>query len=134
MTNINSSAGRERRSYERFPFRDPVKLHFYDYETFELSAIDISAGGLAVRSSMNFPAGVLCRINVSIPITNGALNFESEAKIEHSIYSRYEAGFKLGISFTEIEPSLQTAIVCLMRGIGNKKDEALSQIARLGRH
>ncbi len=57
-----------------------------------------------------------------------------KSQLKHSIFRSNEDGFILGFSFTEMEPSLQTAIVCLMRGINEQKDAVIDVIARLGRH
>ncbi len=134
MSKNNKTSGVERRAFERFPFRQNIKIQFFDFGAFEFSAVDISAGGIALRSHINFPADILCKLEINIPITRGALSFEENAELKHTIFRNSEDGFILGLHFTEIEPSLQTAIVCLMRGNKDKNNDVLDSIARLGRH
>ena len=134
MPHTKKTSGVERRVFERFPFRQNVKIQFFDFGTFEFSSVDISAGGIALRSHINFPADTLCKVEINIPITKGMLSFEENAELKHTIFRSGEDGFILGLHFTEIEPSLQTAIVCLMRGNKDKNNNVLDSIARLGRH
>lgn len=132
-TNLNVPTGLDRRVYERFIFRQKIKLHLLGDESYELPAIDICAGGLGIVAPFNLASKVTCKVEVSIPINNGALSFTTPVEIKHSIYKKDENGFIIGVSFTRLEPGLQPAIVCLMRGKDNAKDKIHDAIARLGR-
>lgn len=128
----NHPHGAERRRYERFTFRKKIKLRFFEDETIELSAVDISAGGLGVHSHFNYPSDLTCLVQITIPFTDGILSFEAKAIVKHTIFRREEDGFILGLSFTKMEPSLQTAIVCIMRGKKENQEAAAELISRLG--
>ena len=134
IKNLNVPTGLNRREYERFSFPEKIKFHLFEDESYELSALDISAGGLGIIAPFNLPSNISCKVEVVIPISKGKLSFEAPVEVKHSIYRREEDGFILGVRFTEIRPCLQTAIVCLMRGKAVSKDAALDAIARLGRH
>ena len=134
MSNLSTTVGAERRRYERFPFRRMVTLHFYEGAPIELPAIDISAGGIGVRSHINIATDKMCMANISIVILQGNLSFEASAQVKHCIFSRSENGFILGLNYVKIETSLQTAIVCLMRGLSEQINTTHDAIARLGRH
>jgi c-di-GMP-binding flagellar brake protein YcgR len=128
----NHPHGAERRRYERFTFRKKVKIQFFEDDALEFSAVDISAGGLGVNSRFNYPADLACTIQITIPFTDGILSFEAKAMVKHTIFRREEDGFILGLSFKQMEPSLQTAIVCIMRGKKENQEAAAELISRLG--
>jgi len=130
MYNLSTAVGAERRRYERFPFRRMVTLHFFEDTPMEFPAIDISAGRIGVRSHINIAADKMCIAKVSIVISQGNLSFEASAQVIHSIYSRSENGFILGLNYIKIEPSLQTAIVCLMRGLSDDMNSTHDVTAR----
>ena len=95
------------RQFIRHPIEVPIEVHCDEVaELAEVHTQDISAGGLALRSSQSVPPGR--RIEVRIPHVEPA--FEAAARVVWC-RSGLHGGFELGVSFLDAEDAFLARMV-----------------------
>ena len=111
-----AAQGAERRAVDRKPLRTNATVIVGQAQAFEVRTIDVSPGGMGFVAQANPRPGMVLAIRFLIPIRPvGQAPFEAKARVVHSVYSSAEAGFKVGLSFIEVGPEANAA---LMRFLG----------------
>lgn len=91
----------ERRRHERRVLRGPSQLQFGSQPAMNTRTMDVSVSGLGLVAPVNPPAHTTCTVKFVVPIeTNRNVTITAAATVTHSIYSRAEDGFKVGLMFT----------------------------------
>jgi c-di-GMP-binding flagellar brake protein YcgR len=73
---------------------------------------DISRGGLSLIVPVNISAGAKCLMRVGIPKKGcgASQSYDLQVKVLHSVFSRQEDGFVLGLQFLELPAAANEAI------------------------
>lgn len=104
---MDSQSGKERRKYERFPFREDILID----GTRLCTSMDISEGGLYVSSIQAFEENSI--IDVTIPFKGEKLTFK--AKIQYC-----QHGIGMGIMFINLTDEQKSRLKELIESIAEK--------------
>jgi len=91
-----NSIERERRRYTRLPVRCSALLES-NGKQLEGATVDISSGGMLVRSYLAFPAGTL--VKVKLELKTGSTPLEFEARVVRTIGTDC-----MGLEFNQLDP------------------------------
>jgi c-di-GMP-binding flagellar brake protein YcgR len=101
----------ERRQYERKHLRTSGQLFVAGRPPMEVRTIDLSLGGLALAAPMDVPAKTLCVVRVVLPLKpKGNVLLEARARVVHSVLSSAQAGFSIGLQFTDVSAATAAAL------------------------
>lgn len=71
----------------------------------------MSAGGVGIVANSNPPLGATLEIKFDIPDkADGFITIRSQARVMNSVYSLQVNGFRVGLSFIDLDPSFSEAI------------------------
>lgn len=78
---------------------------------------DISEGGMAIITAANPPPGLLMDVEFPLPIKAlGTVRpVRVKAKVMHSVCSRNVDGFKVGLSFVNLDPTTRSVIADFLK-------------------
>ena len=108
---LKSEEGSERRKSVRRVLRTTAVVILNESQTFEVRTVDVSINGMAIVAPANPKPGVVFYIRFKVPLKNkGYENFESKARVVHSIYSSSESGFKIGLNFIQLPQNFATLL------------------------
>jgi CheY-like chemotaxis protein len=102
-----NEGGKERRKYERFPFREDILID----GTRTCTSMDISEGGLYISSIQSYGENDL--INVSIPFKGATLTVRAQVR-----YS--QPGIGMGVMFIDLNAEQRGKIRKLIESISGK--------------
>lgn len=91
-----NSIERERRRYTRVPVRCSALLE-WNGKQLEGATVDLSSGGMLVRSYLAFPAGTL--VKVKLELKTGSTPLEFEARVVRTIGTDC-----MGLEFNQLDP------------------------------
>ncbi len=101
--NSKKTIQNEKRGFERKSLRGKALISIHNHGPILVKTIDISEGGIAVVAERNPKPETACVIQVEIPLHDGKkYGIHSKAVVMHSIYSRQENGFKIGLKFLDL--------------------------------
>ena len=101
----------ERRQHERRVLRGLSQLQFGKNPAMETRTMDISISGLGIIAPVNPPARTQCTIRFVVPIdVDRNVTITAAAVVTHSVYSRADDGFKVGLMFVNM-PAESTAVL-----------------------
>lgn len=104
-------AGMERRAHERRPLRTTVELLLPGRAPVAVRTTDISIGGIGLVVSANPPVGLEMDLRIPLPQPGGAVKTVSaHGRVQHSVFSRREEAFCVGLVFLRPSDSLLVAI------------------------
>jgi hypothetical protein len=105
----------ERRSSDRRPLRVRAEVLLPGDQRFEVRTTDISINGVGIVASANPQKGAVFDVQFSIPLKpTGSLALSARAQVIHSILSRDEGGFKIGLQFLSSDAQREAAIKSLL--------------------
>ncbi len=109
---MSDAAGEaDRRKVQRKPLRVKADVILAAGQSYEVRTIDISAEGVGIVASANPRLGTPFDLRFSIPLKpTGSAAVAARAKVIHSVLSRDEAGFKIGLKFVSPDAQLTAAI------------------------
>lgn len=82
---------------------------------FEVRTFDISTGGMGIYAEINPKIGVVIEIQCSLLTrSKGPVQVQTMAKVAHSVYSSDGRGFKVGLTFVDLDPPSAYAISLYM--------------------
>jgi len=91
----------ERRQHERRVLRGPSQLQFGSQPFMNTRTMDVSISGLGLVAPVNPPARTTCTVKFVVPIdVDRNVTITASAIVTHSIFTRAEDGFKVGLMFT----------------------------------
>jgi len=91
----------ERRQHERRVLRGPSQIQFGNQPFMNTRTMDVSISGLGIVAPVNPPARTTCTVKFMVPITSDRhVTITASAVVTHSIFTRAEDGFKVGLMFT----------------------------------
>ena len=101
----------EKRSHERRPFGLPVEVLLPGRAALTMRSVDISIGGIGLVAAVNAPFGMELQLRLALPLgAKGTQSFEVRARVQHSVYSRRDDGFRIGMVFLKPSDRLVVAI------------------------
>ncbi len=107
----DKTSGAERREHTRRPLRTTTTLLLPGNQVFDVRALDISLGGMGIVAPVSPKSGTRFRIRTTLNLPDvGAVPFEANVEVTHSIYGAHEGGFKVGLRFVSVEPHLEQAL------------------------
>lgn len=100
----------ERRAALRKPLHTRAKVTLGG-RSFEVRTFDISPGGMGVYAEINPRIGLVLQVEcVLLTRSKGPMEMQATATVAHSVYSSDGRGFKVGLTFTDIDPPSDYAI------------------------
>ena len=91
----------ERRQHERRVLRGPSQIQFDNQPFMSTRTMDVSVSGLGIVAPVNPPPRTTCTVKFVVPIdTDRQVTITATAVVTHSIFTRSEDGFKVGLMFT----------------------------------
>lgn len=101
----------ENRRHERRALRSQAVLLLPGGQTFPVQTLDISVGGVGVLAPANARNGTRLAIRLTLPVRpSGTTTFDAAVTVVHSVLSRHEEGFKVGLQFIDLDPRSASAI------------------------
>lgn len=101
----------EKRSHERRPMRTPVELLLPGRPALAMRSTDISVGGIGLMASASAPIGLELTLRIALPLGRaGTQAFEVRARVQHSVFSSRDDGFRIGMVFLKPSDRLVVAI------------------------
>lgn len=101
----------EKRRQERRVLRSQALLLLPAGQTFPVQTLDISVGGVGVLAPANARTGARLAVRLTLPVRpSGQTTFDAAVTVAHSVLSRHEEGFKIGLQFLDLEPRAESAI------------------------
>jgi len=101
----------ERRKTERKSLRTSATVILGQAQAFEVRALDLSIGGMAIVAQANPKPGMVLAIRFMLPLKPvGYTLFEAQARVVHSVFSSAESGFKVGLSFIGLSAEASAAV------------------------
>ncbi len=101
----------ENRRHERRALRSQATLLLPGGMTFPVQTVDISVGGVGVLAPANARIGTRVSIRLTLPVRPvGTTTFDAPVTVVHSVLSRREEGFKIGLQFVDLEARSASAI------------------------
>lgn len=105
LTDGGSLGGQEFRQHARRSLRTTAQLIVAGSPAFPVRTVDISAGGMAILTTVQPPRGLNCTVLLSLPQTGREpVAIELPVTVAHSIFSSGEEGVKVGLSFNALPP------------------------------
>lgn len=105
-------AGKEKRQHERRILRTDATLQLPGQPGFQVRTSDISMGGLGIVAAANPPPGLVCRLSLVLPSSDGGgVRIEVTAKVAHSVYGSRSGGFQIGMVLLNVSAAANSAIV-----------------------
>ncbi len=105
LTDAGTAGGQELRLHARRVLRTTAQLMVPGSPPFSVRTIDISAGGLAIVTTVQPPKGLHCTVLLSLPQTGREpVAMALRVIVAHSIFSSGEEGVKIGLSFNALAP------------------------------
>ncbi|MEP7138639.1 MAG: PilZ domain-containing protein [Caldimonas sp.] len=102
--------GAERRADPRKPLRANAEL-LIGGEHIAVRTLDISTSGIGISTSVNPRSGQTVSLLLAPSATPRGRNFVTvPVTVVHSVLSRGEGGFKVGLRFAELPPAALAAI------------------------
>ncbi|GAA5175500.1 hypothetical protein GCM10025771_07850 [Niveibacterium umoris] len=112
-------ASQERRQHARKAFHSVAYVLLTGRQPIAVRTLDISPGGMAIVAPANPPAKMNCKIRISLPVKLRAPTVvEIQATVLHSVLSRRENGFKVGLHFVHPAPEAKQAIAAFLSAPG----------------
>ena len=119
MTDAGSPGGFDVRQHARRLYRATAQLIVVGSPPFTVRTVDISAGGMAILTTVQPPRGLNCTVLLSLPQTGREpVALELPVTVSHSIFSRGEEGVKVGLSFNGLAPDKVAVIQKFVDGEG----------------
>lgn len=101
----------DKRRHERRALRSQAVLLLPGGQSFPVQTFDISIGGVGVLAPAAARVGTRLAIRVTLPMRpSGQTTFDAIVTVAHSMLSGREEGFKVGLTFTTLEPRAESAI------------------------
>jgi c-di-GMP-binding flagellar brake protein YcgR len=101
----------EKRSHERRAMRSPVEVLLPGRAALAMRATDISVGGIGLVAAANAPLGLEVQLRIPLPFgASGTQHFEVRARVQHSVFSSRDDGFRIGMVFLRPSDRLVVAI------------------------
>lgn len=105
MTDAGNPKGLEQRQHARRLLRTTAQLIVAGSPPFAVRTVDISAGGMAIVTTVQPPRGLNCTVLLSLPQTGREpVPLALPVTVAHSIFSSGEEGVKVGLSFNALPP------------------------------
>ena len=102
--------GAERRVDERRTFRTHATVLAGGQE-FQVRTLDLSRSGMSIVAAINPQPNLRFKLRVRFDRQpQGSVTVETEVQVMHSVFSRQESGFRIGLRFLNISTELATAI------------------------
>jgi c-di-GMP-binding flagellar brake protein YcgR len=101
----------DQRAHERKPLRIQVELAMAGRPAVALRTTDISVGGIGLVAAANPPAGLVAELRLPLPQRGGGLQvFSVKVRVQHSVFSARENGFRIGMAFVQPSDALVVAV------------------------
>ena len=104
-----SSVG-DRRQQGRRTLRGTAYLLLPGREPLGVRMLDISIAGLSIAAAANAPPNASCGIRFSVPSGGESVQIETQVTVNHSVFSRTEDGFRIGLQFKRLTDAQTSAI------------------------
>jgi len=105
MTDAGNPRGLEERQHVRRVLRTMAQLIVAGSPPFQVRTLDISAGGMAILTTVQPPRGLNCTVQLSLPQTGREpVAMALPVTVAHSIFSSGKEGVKVGLSFNALPP------------------------------
>lgn len=119
MTDAGNPGGQELRQHARRVLRSTAQLIVAGSPPFQVRTLDISAGGMAILTTVQPPRGLNCTVLLSLPQAGREpVPVELPVTVAHSIFARGEEGVKVGLSFNGLTPDKVAMIQKFVDGEG----------------
>jgi hypothetical protein len=106
-----STAGAERRKYERKVFRGAAQIEFPGHQRFAVRVLNISTSGTGIITPTDMPSNTICTILFSVPSSShGTEALEVRATVIHRAPRKGAAGFIVGLRFDNPSPRMISLI------------------------
>lgn len=104
-------SGAERREHPRRHYHGPVQFIVPHHAPLLGRIADVSVGGMGVVAAINPPPRMLCEVRFLLPMPpHGNAALDLQARVVHSVLSRCEGGFLIGLQFVKLTPEQKTLI------------------------
>ena len=101
---------KEKRQHDRLSMRSTALLLLPNRAQVAVRTTDISRVGIGLAASANPPEGLVVQLRVQVPQRPaGYKDIDVQAKVVHSVFSRREGDFRVGLLF--LNPSSQALSV-----------------------
>jgi len=100
----------ERRQQGRRALRGTAYLLLPGREPLAVRMLDISIAGVSIAAAANAPPNASCGIRFSVPSGGESVQIETQVVVNHSVFSRTEDGFRIGLQFKRLTDSQASAI------------------------
>lgn len=101
----------DRRAHDRTGIRTQAILVLADGREVVGYTMDIGEGGAAVVCDLNLPLDYPLTIRLTLPANpKGNAPFEASAVVANCILAGRDGGFRVGLSFRQLEPSAKAAL------------------------
>jgi hypothetical protein len=108
---LTTSIISDRRVHDRHAIRTQATLLLRDGRVLAGYTIDIGEGGAAVVCDLNIPLDYPLTIQLALPANpKGSAPFKTEAVVANCILASRDGGFRIGLSFRQLEPSAKAAL------------------------
>jgi c-di-GMP-binding flagellar brake protein YcgR len=108
------SGSDDRRAAARKPLHTRAVVRLAG-RAFEVRTFDISSGGIGIYAEINPKIGMVVELQCTLLTrTKGPQPVQTMAKVSHSVYSSDGRGFKVGLTFVELDPPSAQAISLFM--------------------
>ncbi len=111
---MESIALREQRAHDRRPLRTQVELLLPGRAPLAMRTTDISISGIGLLASANPPLGLRVGLRLRLPNALSASApptvFELQAVVRHSVFSRSENAYRIGMAFVQPSDKLLVAV------------------------
>ncbi len=109
---VAESKPKDKRQHERLAMRSTALLVLPSRVPVSVRTTDITTVGIGIAAAANPPERLVVQLRVQVPQRPlGYKEIEVQAQVVHSVHSRREDGFRIGLVF--IKPSSQALSVIM---------------------
>ncbi len=105
----------ERRQEPRKTLRTPATVRVAG-QALQVRTLDVSVSGVAIVAAVNPPAGMRLELEFLLPGRKGVVPVRARGQVMHSVLCGAENGFRVGVTFTELDDASRRAIEAYVRG------------------
>ena len=100
----------DRRQQGRRALRGTAYLLLPGREPLAVRMLDVSIAGVSIAAAANAPPNASCGVRFSVPSGLESVQIETQVTVNHSVFSRTEDGFRIGLQFKRLTDSQANAI------------------------
>lgn len=105
----------ERRQHVRKPLHGLAYVMLAGHPPIAVRTLEIGPGGIAIVAAANPPPKMNARLRLNLPTrSRGLVTVELAVTVLHSVLSRRENGFKVGLQFVDVPAPAQQAITAFL--------------------